>query len=165
MVSRHQILICRCVTIEAQIANFAQICRDRRPRRSKNKGRLLSKCRASVPREIYPFVLGPSGTPVPTGLWVIFCEVPLSKHIDKSQFESLSNHSTLISPKDKWAHPKKRSPLTVFAFGKYWARPLRHGRSMFAPTPLGHQKTFPKRFLRSFFIKKATLGAAAPRTC
>ena len=81
-----QILICRCVAIEAPSKINAQTCRDRRPRLSENEGCLLSKCRASFPHDIYPFVLGPSGTPVPTDLWVIFCEVPLSKHADKSQF-------------------------------------------------------------------------------
>ena len=77
--------------------------------------------------------------------------VPLSLDTDKSQFEGLSKHSVIISLKDKWAHPKKRSPLTVFAFGKYWARPLRHGRSMFAFTPLGVQKTFPKKVFAELF--------------
>ena len=77
--------------------------------------------------------------------------VPLSLDTDKSQFEGLSKHPKIILLKDKWAHPKKRSPLTVFAFGKYWARPLRHGRSMFAPTPLGHQKTFPKKVFAELF--------------
>ena len=49
--------------------------------------------------------------------------VPLSLDTDKSQFEGLSKHSEIILLKYKWAHPKKSSPLTVFAFGKYWARP------------------------------------------
>ena len=65
-------------------------------------------------------------------------------------------------PKKNGPKKKKRPPQTVFAFGKYWARPLRNGLSMFALTPLGNKKPFPKRFLRSFFLKKATLGAAAP---
>ena len=77
--------------------------------------------------------------------------VPLSLDTDKSQFEGLSKHSVIILLKDKWAHPKKRSPLTVFAFGKYWARPLRHGRSMFAPTPLGAKKPFPKKVFAELF--------------
>jgi hypothetical protein len=46
---------------------------------------------------------------------------------------------------------KKRSPLTVFAFGKYWARPLRHGRLMFAPTPLGDKKPFSKKVFAELF--------------
>ena len=75
----------------------------------------------------------------------------LSQHTYKSQFEDITKHSKIILPKDKWAHPKKRSPLTVFAFGKYWARPLRNGRSMFAPTPLGNKKTFPKKVFAELF--------------
>ena len=47
--------------------------------------------------------------------------------------------------------PKKRKPLTVFAFGKYWAHPLRHGQLMFAPTPLGDKKPFPKKVFAELF--------------
>ena len=151
MVSRQQILIYRCVAIEAPSKINAQTCRDRRPRLSENEGCLLSKCRVSFPREIYPFVLGQSRTPVPTGLWVIFCEVPLSKLTAKSQFEGLSKHSEIILLKDKWAHPKKRSPLTVFAFGKYWARPSKMGLAMFALSPWDVQKTFPKKVFAELF--------------
>ena len=75
----------------------------------------------------------------------------LSQHTDKSQFESLSKHSTLPPPKEKWAHPKNRKPLTVFAFGKYWARPLRNGRPMFALASRGVQKTFPKKVFAELF--------------
>ena len=71
-----QILIYRCVAIEAPSKINAQTCRDRRPRLSENEGCLLSKCRVSFPREIYPFVLGQSRTPVPTGLYVIFAGGP-----------------------------------------------------------------------------------------
>ena len=45
-------------------------------RLSENEGCLLSKCRVSFPREIYPFVLGQSRTPVPTSLYVIFAGCP-----------------------------------------------------------------------------------------
>jgi hypothetical protein len=55
---------------------------------------------------------------------------------------------------------KKRSPQTVFAFGKYWARPLRHGTRHVRTLSMGYQKPFPKRFLRSFFLKKATPAPA-----
>ena len=75
----------------------------------------------------------------------------LSQHTDKSQFEGLSKHSEIILLKDKWAPPKNRKPLTVFAFGKYWARPLRHGRPMFALAPRGIQKTFPKKVFAELF--------------
>ena len=71
-----QILIYRCLTIGALDANFAHICRDRRPRRSGNKGRLLSKCRASFLYDIFAFVLGPPRTSAPTGLYVIFAGCP-----------------------------------------------------------------------------------------
>ena len=74
--NRVQILIYRCVTTEVPSKINAQTCRDRRPRLSENEGCLLSKCRVSFPREIYPFVLGQSRTPVPTGLYVIFAGFP-----------------------------------------------------------------------------------------
>ena len=74
----------------------------------------------------------------------------LSKHIDKSKFEAIIKHLQHI-PKEKWAKKKKRPPLTVFAFGKYWARPLRHGRTMFALPPLGDKKTFSKKVFAELF--------------
>ena len=101
----------------------------------------------------------------------------LSKHTDKSKFEDgriwnppLRNNGNFIDsaffpPKEKWAPKKKRPPLTVFAFGKYWARPLRRGNRHVRPHPMGYPKNlFPKRFLRSFVLKKATLAPAGART-
>ena len=46
---------------------------------------------------------------------------------------------------------KNRPPLTVFAFGKYWARPLRNGRSMVALPPLSNKKPFPKKVFAELF--------------
>jgi len=69
--------------------------------------------------------------------------------------------TTYFAPKDQWAHQRNAYRQTVFAEGKYWERPKK-GHAMFALSPLATKKPFPKRFLRSFFLKKATLGAAAP---
>ena len=78
--------------MEAPSKINAQTCRDRRPRLSENEGCLLSKCRVSFPREIYPFVLGQSRTPVPTGLYVIFAGFP---------YRNNSINPNLKVPKDR----------------------------------------------------------------
>ena len=103
--------------------------------------------------------------------------MPLSQHNDKSKFEDgriwnppLRNNGNFIDsaffpPKEKWAPKKKRPPQTVFALGKYWARPLRHGTRHVRTHSMGYQKPFSKRFLRSFFLKKATalIALCAPQ--
>ena len=84
-------------------------------------------------------------------------------HTDKSKFEDgriwnppLRNNGNFIdsaffSPKEKWAPKKKRPPQTVFALGKYWARPLRNGRPMFALAKLATKKPFPKKVFAELF--------------
>ena len=90
--------------------------------------------------------------------------VPLSLDTDKSQFEGLSKQSVIISLKDKWAHPKKRSPLTVFAIGKYWARPLRNGRPYVRTHPMGRPKNLSQKgFCGAFSLKKRPLAPQRPR--
>ena len=74
----------------------------------------------------------------------------LSQHTDKSKFEDVIKHLQHI-PQRKMGHGKKRQPLTVFAFGKYWARPLRNGRSVFALSPLTPKKPFPKKVFAELF--------------
>ena len=46
---------------------------------------------------------------------------------------------------------KKRQPLTVFAFGKYWARPPTNGSNVSAPITLGDKKTFLKKVFAELF--------------
>ena len=155
-------MIYRCVPIEAQGANFAHTCRDRRPRRSGNKGRLLSKCRASFPHDIYPFVLGPSRTPVPTGLWVIFYEVPLSKLPDKSPkipFQTSTTHSPQKkNGPTKETLPRKRS-LPSANTGRALKNEHRHVRTI----SIGPKKTFSQKgFCGAFSLKKRPLRPQAP---
>jgi len=67
------------------------------------------------------------------------------------QYKGISKPSGIIPPKDKWVQTKKRSPLTVFAIGKYWARHSKMGPAMFALSPRGTQKTFPKKVFAELF--------------
>ena len=46
---------------------------------------------------------------------------------------------------------KEPQPLTVFASGKYWARPLRNERAVFALPPLTLKKPFPKKVFAELF--------------
>ena len=93
--------------------------------------------------------------------------VPLSQHTDKSKFEDgriwnppLRNNGNFIDsaffpPKEKWALKKKRLPQTVFALGKYWARPLRHGTRHVRTHPMGYPKNLSKKgFCGAFSLKK-----------
>ena len=91
--------------------------------------------------------------------------VALSLDTDKSQFEGLSKHSDIILPKDKWAHKRNAHLKRSLPPANTGRAPSGMGPAMFAPTQWGIKNLFPKRFLRSFFLKKATLRAAAPRTC
>jgi len=52
--------------------------------------------------------------------------------------------------------PKETQPLTVFAFGKYWARPLKNENRHVRTISIAPQKTFLEKFFAELFFKKAT---------
>ena len=86
----------------------------------------------------------------------------LSLDTDKSQFKAPPNIQT--SSRSKINGPRKERPREE--------RSLPSANTGRAPSGMGGlcshsphwppKNLFPKRFLRSFFLKKATLGAAAP---
>jgi len=58
---------------------------------------------------------------------------------------------------------KKRQPLTVFAFGKYWAHPPKMRVAMSTFTPLETQKTLSQKgFCGAFSLKKRPPRPQAP---
>ena len=86
----------------------------------------------------------------------------LSQHTDKSQFEGLSKHSVIISLKDKWAHKRNAHRKRSLPSANTGRAPSGMGDPCSHPLHWATKKPFPKRFLRSFFLKKTTLRAAAP---
>jgi hypothetical protein len=55
-----------------------------------------------------------------------------------------------------------RQPLTVFAIGKYWARPLRSGSRHVRTHPMGYPKNLSKKgFCGAFSLKKRPLRPQA----
>jgi hypothetical protein len=75
----------------------------------------------------------------------------LSQHPDKSQFKDIPPTFKHHLAQRQMGTPKETQPLTVFAIGKYWARPSGAGTAMFAPTPWGTPKTFPKKVFAELF--------------
>ena len=57
-----------------------------------------------------------------------------------------------------------RQPLTVFAIGKYWARPLRNGSRHVSTHPKGYPKNLSQKgFCGAFSLKKRPPAPQRPR--
>jgi len=76
-------------------------------------------------------------------------------------FKSPNIHN-LFQQKDKWAHRRNAKPLTVFAFGKYWAHP-RKWEQCVRPDHIGRQKNLSQKgFCGAFSLKKRPPRPQAP---
>ena len=89
-------------------------------------------------------------------------QVSLSSDIDKSKFKELPPDHNLSSPKDKWAHKRNAHSRRSLPSANTGRAPSEMGVLCSHSPHWPSKNLFPKRFLRSFFLKKATLRAAAP---
>ena len=104
----------------------------------------------------------------PTGLG-IYSNAPTNQNLKTGgygirPYETTGILLTLLSFRPKKNGPQKRNAhrRRSLPSANTGRAPSGAGTAMFAPTQWGIKNLFQKRFLRSFFLKKATLRAAAP---